>query len=157
MAPMQAPSKRHLLTTLSLLGQVNLILFTVVVTAGTKEKIMQTSLFDVIVEEPVVETTSQVTARAVNRSGDNANPLWKNEVRHAIAYCIRNLGEFTSDDVWAYLKNNGTATTAEPRALGSLIREAKADGLIVATGKYRQSNRPECHQNPKMIWQTVRA
>jgi len=138
---------------------VSLILITVAVTAGTnrKEKIMQTSLFDVIVEEPVVETTSQITARAVNRSWENANPLWKNEVRQAIAYCIRNLGEFTSDDVWSYLKDNGTATTAEPRALGSLIREAKADGLIIATGRYRQSNRPECHQNPKMIWQTVRA
>jgi hypothetical protein len=57
--------------------------------------------------------------------------------------------EFTTDELWHAL---GKLTPPEPRAMGSAMQAAKRRGLIVATGNYRQSERPDCHARPVLVW-----
>jgi len=108
------------------------------------------TLFDVI-----PESNDVITTRAIKKAGDNADPTWFKEALDAVKHCALTLGEFTTDDVWEVLTNRNIDATREPRALGAVIRNAKSLKLIVPTGNYRRSNRPECHMNPKMIWRAT--
>jgi hypothetical protein len=57
---------------------------------------------------------------------------------------------FTTDDVWELL-NIGVD---EPRVLGSVMLQARAQGLCSPTPAYTQSQRPECHARPIRVWQS---
>jgi len=115
---------------------------------------MITSLFDILWENTKMfaDTVEMATAEAIERADEHADPEWKEQARRAIERAAA-LGEFTTDDVWLQLE--GVEAPHEPRALGALIREARKNGLIVATGRYRKSSRVECHGNPKMIWRAA--
>ncbi len=55
--------------------------------------------------------------------------------------------EFTTDLLW-----QGAPKIGEPRAMGAVMTEAVAAGLIRATGEYEKSGRPVCHARPQAVW-----
>jgi len=58
-------------------------------------------------------------------------------------------GAFTTDDLW----DGGLVQPPnDPRALGAVMRRARARGVIVATGEYRQSVRR--HLAPIPVWRS---
>lgn len=66
----------------------------------------------------------------------------------AIRALATRLQYFTTDDVW---KECGTRTN-EPRAMGAAMTKARRLHIILPTGTYRQSKRPECHARPVQLW-----
>lgn len=87
---------------------------------------------------------------ALERVEANASEEWKRRARLAIRQAAFSGRAFTTDDVWDAIGED--VTTHDGRALGPLMREAVADGLIVPTGAYRTSRRGRCHQRPVREW-----
>lgn len=59
--------------------------------------------------------------------------------------------EFTTDQLWAAAPAADHKIT-ERRAMGAVMVEAQALGLIRPTGEYMKSSRPACHARPIAIW-----
>lgn len=69
--------------------------------------------------------------------------------------------EFIVDQVWDELvrvtllgAQQGTGAT-DNRAMGVAMREAAKLGIIRPTGFYRASNQPQCHANPRRVWESL--
>jgi hypothetical protein len=90
---------------------------------------------------------------AVARVGGNAPDEWKRSAMDAVRFCARMRVTFTADDVWARLAD--ATTTHEPRALGAVMTAAHHAGVIVPTGEYRPSDRPEAHRRPMRVWKSA--
>ena len=91
---------------------------------------------------------------AIKRVGENADPMWFIVALAAVLECAQTAEEFTTDRVWALLARRGVRDTAEPRAMGAVMRQAATDGLIVATDRTRKSARPDCHRRPVRVWRS---
>jgi hypothetical protein len=70
----------------------------------------------------------------------------------AIRKTARQFTAFIIDDVW---KNMPDVRADDNRAMGAAIRRAVREGVIVATDDYRPSEQPQCHANPRRIWQSL--
>lgn len=96
--------------------------------------------------------TNQMTLeQAIAIVEDNADQIWLMECRKSIKWLADNDWKFTTDQVWEMLEAKGVSTR-EPRAMGAAIRSMARAGVIVGTGEYRESRRPECHQRPVKVW-----
>lgn len=82
-----------------------------------------------------------------------ADADWKKRARLAIRAVAFSGRAFTTDEVWEAIGDD--VATRDGRALGPLMREAVADGLIIPTGNYRKSKRTACHQRPVREWRLV--
>ena len=58
---------------------------------------------------------------------------------------------FTTDEVWAKI-GSPSEWMVEPRALGSVIRQASVTGVVRSTGQKQTSKRRECHGRPVTVW-----
>lgn len=92
-------------------------------------------------------TAQEAATEAITRSGDNADPEWFAEALRIVCQLAVVLPDFTADAVWERL-----GTTREPRALGAVMRQAAASGVIVKTDRVRPSRRVECHGRPMAVW-----
>lgn len=90
---------------------------------------------------------------AIARVERHAAPDWKAEAWDAVQVVAARAEEFTTDEVWAELaqRRNG-ASTHEPRAMGAIMRNAEAAGLIEPTERWRLSDRAACHRRPMRVW-----
>ena len=70
--------------------------------------------------------------------------------RIAVIKLIRPGTVFSTDRLWV-----GAPAIGEPRAMGAVIAEAIALGLIKATGEWEKSSRPQCHARDVKIWRRV--
>lgn len=104
----------------------------------------QTDMFE-------LETT---TIRAIDMAGAFANPDWYSEAEATVSLLCKIGVPFTTDEVHRILGERGLSTP-EPRALGSVMRQAARDKLIVPTGHFRKSIRRECHRRPLAVWAPV--
>lgn len=112
-----------------------------------------TSLFEWAIEEQQA-TATKAADEAIARAGSNADPLWKQAAFDAVCHiALHRRVQFTTDEVWELLDEQGIRATHEPRALGAVIRMASKSGIIRATGQYVKSKRVECHGRPIMIWE----
>ncbi|MFV8984672.1 hypothetical protein [Serratia fonticola] len=58
--------------------------------------------------------------------------------------------EFTPDDIW----EAGLEKPSEARALGGVMRRARAEGLIEKTGRVKPTTQPESHGTDITIWKS---
>lgn len=58
---------------------------------------------------------------------------------------------FTTDYLWEQVES----APNEPRAMGAVMTRARRKGLVISTGNYIKSRRPECHARPVMIWRRI--
>jgi hypothetical protein len=59
---------------------------------------------------------------------------------------------FTTDEVWFELKLAQVESPREHRAMGAAMAKAVRLRWIAWTAGTRESERKECHRNPKRIW-----
>ena len=95
-------------------------------------------------------TGEELRDKAIARALDNAPPDWVQSVWDALDVITRKgPWQFTTDQVW----NLCNCKPPEPRALGGLMREAAAKGMIRKTDRVVPSSRPECHRRPVAVWE----
>ncbi|MHB2029897.1 MAG: hypothetical protein ACYCPT_13950 [Acidimicrobiales bacterium] len=111
---------------------------------------MMDSLFDV--EPP---TIAAVTNSAIKRAEIHADGDWLAKAMESVRFCARMKPTFTTDDVWARLEFQRVEGTHEPRAMGAVMRHAKAEKIVMPTGEYRVSERIECHGRPVAVWRSM--
>lgn len=99
-------------------------------------------------------TAQKVTDQAVDRSANGASPVWLSSAFEAVYALAKSTRTFTSDDVWDALARLGVEHPTEPRALGSVMREASKMGMIVPTGEWRLCTRVSRHRGPVRVWQS---
>jgi hypothetical protein len=58
---------------------------------------------------------------------------------------------FTSDQVWFEMQRLGLEPH-ERRVLGAVMMRMRKQGIVMPTGEYRPSVRPECHVAPKPVY-----
>ena len=87
---------------------------------------------------------------AIKVAGLGADPVWRAEAMRAIYVLAESGMTFTTDDVYALMSDG--VTTEEPRAMGSLMRNAHRDGYISPLNEWRMSSRTVAHKNPKRVW-----
>ena len=114
-------------------------------------------LEDNVTQPTLFDAPAGVEARdkAISRVERNADPRWLTHAHTAIEALCRLRREFTTDDVWEYLAAHQLDRPDEPRALGAIMRSAAHAGLIVATDRYVNSERPECHARPVKVWRAI--
>ena len=88
---------------------------------------------------------------AIEQAEAHADKQWLEEARRVVWALIRAGQPFTTDDVWDRL-DALDVHTHEPRALGAVLRAASRAGLVVNSGAYVKSRRPECHSRPVPRW-----
>lgn len=86
----------------------------------------------------------------MERAEAHADQAWLGEAEAAIHHLAKTQRSFTSDDVWRML----TTKTSENRALGPLFSRAAKTGWI-KKGGFAPSTRPERHQAPVQVWESV--
>lgn len=91
---------------------------------------------------------------ALERVEKNADPVWKQNCVAAIKHLAEHMTEFNSDHVWQHLHEQGAEMPHEGRALGALFKNACKSGIITATDKWVQSERPACHRRPVRVWRS---
>lgn len=92
---------------------------------------------------------------AIAKVEQHADPSWLVSARQAVDNLAFLHDEFTTDLVWERLTLHDVPEPREPRAMGAVMRKAAADGLIEATGDYRQSTREVNHNRPVMVWKSL--
>ena len=102
-------------------------------------------------------TNDEVTDEAIERVRVNANPVWTKTVMALIEDLATVDIEFTTDVLWKCMEiQHEDITTHEPRAMGGVMRTAKAAGLCRPTGRYIKTTRREAHGRPVAVWHTIK-
>jgi hypothetical protein len=91
---------------------------------------------------------------AIARAERHAVDEWKTATFGVIRQLAESCQSFTTDDVWLALQKMPEVATHEPRALGSMMRQAANLGWIEPTDRYKNSARPECHARPVKVWRS---
>lgn len=95
---------------------------------------------------------TEAKEKAIAAVATNTNPDWWHHCYNIIATTTNT---FTTDDIWQALENAALPIPHEPRAIGAVLRQAAADGLICPTDTYQPSARVACHSRPVRVWRRV--
>ena len=101
-----------------------------------------------------IQAGEELKEAAIQRVGENADPMWFIMALGAALECAQTAEEFTTDRVWALLARREVRDTPEPRAMGAVMRAAAVKGWVYATDRTRSSARAECHRRPVRVWKS---
>lgn len=87
----------------------------------------------------------------IDQVEQNANREWMDAAIAAVRRVCDRQRLFTTDAVWDELGE--TYQTHEHRAMGAVMRRAKADGWCVPTYNYEISTRVIAHGRPVRVWE----
>ncbi len=113
--------------------------------ASNRTWMAEMNLLDIIA---ATEAKNQAIATVTN----NADQTWLTSCYSVIVQIATTTDTFTTDDIWQALENAALPTPHEPRAIGAVLRQAAADGLICPTDTYQPSARVACHARPIRVW-----
>ena len=91
---------------------------------------------------------------AIAKGEANAKESWKKAASAAIAQVAMLYDTFTTDEVWMRL-GKSSDSTHDPRAMGSIMRNAQKQGIIAPTTLWRNSARVSCHKRPSRVWKSL--
>lgn len=91
---------------------------------------------------------------AVQAVREHANGLWWAAACRAVREVASKQATFTADEVLRLVESWGYATT-DNRSMGPVMNDAKAKGLIKATGEFEPSINKRKHQSPTRVWQSL--
>lgn len=80
-----------------------------------------------------------------------ADDNWAELAYAAVRQVAGRQSEFTPDDIWA----TGLHKPGEARALGGVMRRARAEGLIEKTGRVQPTTQPESHRTDVTVWRSL--
>jgi hypothetical protein len=116
--------------------------------------LLQLKSYGGIMEQLSMTEAMRARDDAIARAERHAVDAWKTVTFGVIRQLAETCPSFTTDDVWLGLRKVPEVATHEPRALGSMMREAAKSGWIVPTDRYVNSHRPECHARPVKVWRS---
>jgi hypothetical protein len=87
--------------------------------------------------------------RGIARAWAGTDDEWKIAALEAVRELCRTRAEFTTDELPEDIR-----TVREPRALGSLMVNARKAGLCKTTNITRESKSDKCHNRPKRVWRS---
>lgn len=99
-----------------------------------------------------MNAAEQKRDEALARVEENADQDWCIAAQLAFYEVIAAYPEFTTDHVWAVLKEWQVGSPREPRAMGPIVMRLVKEGAMEATGAYRKSTRPECNARPIAVY-----
>jgi ribonucleotide reductase alpha subunit len=99
-----------------------------------------------------LEQLDLLSNEAIDAAGKFATPTWYEAAFKAIIDLCKLGQPFSTDAVWLRLEG---LETPEPRAMGSVIRQAAKEGWIVSTGEYQRSTQASNHRRPVLLWRPV--
>ena len=81
---------------------------------------------------------------------------WLLHAERGVRIVARRQEQLTSDDVWEWLnKLELKLEVYEPRAMGSVLRNAARDHIILPVNQWKVSQRAIAHQRPVRIWKSL--
>jgi hypothetical protein len=101
-----------------------------------------------------IAAASEARDAAISRVRAAASPAFLIAATRIVVELARTRDQITTDDVWVELATIGQ-TTAEPRALGAVMREMRAERFIEPTNAYVPSARVACHRRPVRVWRSL--
>lgn len=84
----------------------------------------------------------------------NAPAVWSVMALDAVRECAGANREFIVDEVWSYMPD-GAPTTPDNRAMGPVMRRAKAAGMIEPTEAFRLTRQVKSHRAPRRVWRSL--
>jgi hypothetical protein len=99
-------------------------------------------------------TPQEARDEALERVEENAHADWLMAAEWAVTGLAFNYEEFTSDDIWKAVNEQGFSTH-EPRAMGAVMVKAARAGMIAPTDRWVQSKRTACHGRPIRVWRSL--
>jgi hypothetical protein len=86
-----------------------------------------------------------------------AHPVALADALRAVEHVARRRRRFTTDAVWARLRETGAVSFTEPRAMGAVMRLAQSEACryVEPTDEHELSKRPECHRRPVRVWRSL--
>jgi len=90
----------------------------------------------------------------VDQAGENANARWMSIAYEAGCMVAETLSEFTTDDIWRVLDEEGVKTH-DNRAMGAVIKNLKHDGWCRPTMRFVPSTRISRHGAPIRRWKSL--
>lgn len=94
---------------------------------------------------------------ALDRVRDNAGPGWFDRAIQIVRDVALNHETFTTDHIRAWAKRSNLPEAREPRAWGSVMSRAIKSGMIVKTGEYVPTLRPEAHRRPIPVYRKTKS
>jgi hypothetical protein len=95
--------------------------------------------------------TTTDLSEIIERTTIAAGEEWRAKATEIVEELALTRPTFTADDVWLA----GLEKPAEGRALGGVMRAARAAGLIASTGRYVPSIIPTNHSKPQAVWSSL--
>lgn len=92
---------------------------------------------------------------ALDRVRDNAGPIWFERAFQTLRDVATNSITFTTDDVREWGEGSGLREPREPRAWGPVMRRGIVSGVIVKTGEYVPTTRPDAHRRPIPVYRSA--
>lgn len=92
---------------------------------------------------------------AIARARRHSNPDWYLSAVRAARRVAADRQFFTTDEVWAALKDLTDAKTPEHRAMGAVMRSLAIDRIAVRTDRTRPTNRPCANRRPIAVWRSL--
>ena len=90
--------------------------------------------------------------QGMNAAEAGAPEEWKLQAIAAVQLASEMNDEFTTDEVWAILEQNGYDRPPTPAAMGPVMRRACREHLIRKTGRYRVSVQHTNHAREVAVW-----
>lgn len=75
---------------------------------------------------------------------------WRDKAYAAVMKVAESMPEFSPDDIWDF----GLEKPVEARALGGIMRSAKASGIIEKTGRVTPTRQKESHAADVTVWKS---
>jgi hypothetical protein len=79
---------------------------------------------------------------------------WEERAFSAVVDAAHSYESFTTDDVWEMLEIFGEKPPADSRRMGSVIKRAEAENIIISTFAFRRSRRSINHGRPVRLWRS---
>ena len=101
-----------------------------------------------VVEPPLIDDTDD----SIDEGFQNSDPNWRRMALVVVQETCENMQFFTANDFRSRLKQSGIETH-DNRAVGGLMRTAKANKWCINTGNVIQSK--VGHRSPLQIWKSL--
>jgi hypothetical protein len=79
---------------------------------------------------------------------------WEEKAFSAVVDAAQTYETFSTDEVWEMLEVFGEKPPADSRRMGSVIKAAEAERIIIGTFSFKRSRRSINHGRPVRIWRS---
>jgi hypothetical protein len=111
-------------------------------------------------ELPVIHTRNRTDSElardaAIQTGQAHVDPKWIAAALAAFRVCAQEHRQFTTDEVWVLLQEEGVADPHDRRAIVGPLHAAVKNGWIEPTDEYRNSARVKAHAGPKKVYASL--